>query len=104
MSLSRVYKALWAFASSALGTVSAAVAVTPHHALGDVGTLGWLGVASTILFTTFGVFLAPNTPAPTPPQLGSYQPATALPYQPLPSAAFHTDTGPAAPPTPPIVP
>lgn len=62
-------KAIWAFASTVVGALIVAVTAVPSHSLRDVGTLGWLTLAASILFTTGGVYGLSNAqpePAPEP--------------------------------------
>lgn len=65
--LAPVAKAVWAFLSTLVGALIIAVAATPAHSLRDVGTLGWLTLAATVLSVTGGVYGLTNTPPPFTP-------------------------------------
>lgn len=53
-------KAVWAFVSTVVGALIVAVSATPGHSLRDVGTLGWLTMAATVLGVTGGVYGTKN--------------------------------------------
>lgn len=59
--MTKYAKALWALASTIVGALIVSVTATPTHSLRDVGTLGWLTVAATVLGVTGGVYGFTNT-------------------------------------------
>lgn len=62
--LAPVAKAVWAFASTVIASLIVAVNQTPSHSLRDIGTLGWLLMAATVLGVTGGVYGFTNQPKP----------------------------------------
>lgn len=84
-------KSIWAFLSALLGAITTAVMAAPTHTFGGVDTLGWLGVATTVLITTGGVYGLTNQPtSPPPPPPPAPPPAVLDPqpgYQPDPHLA-----------------
>jgi hypothetical protein len=65
--MSKYLKAVWAFASTIVGALIVAVSATPNHSLRDVGTLGYLTLAATVLAVTGGVYGFTNASAAPPP-------------------------------------
>jgi hypothetical protein len=53
-------KAVVAFAATVLSQLITAVTATPHHSLGEVGTLGWLLICAAVLGVTTGVWGVTN--------------------------------------------
>ncbi len=64
--MNKYLKAVWAFASTVVGALIVAVSATPAHSLRDVGTLGYLTLAATVLGVTGGVYGFTNTPPVVP--------------------------------------
>jgi hypothetical protein len=58
-------KAIVATVGAGLAAVSAALATLPAGAsLGDISTLGWVGIGQAILVAAGGTYLVSNRPAP----------------------------------------
>lgn len=67
MKLSPIAKAVWAFLSSTVAALTLTVQAVPSHSLRDVGTLGWLVLAGSVLAITGGVYGFTNSPPAPPP-------------------------------------
>lgn len=75
--MTTIAKAIWAFLSTVVGALTTAVMAAPSHTFGGVDTLGWLGVATTVLLVTGGVYGLTNDW--TPPNREPQPPAAPAP-------------------------